>query len=371
MKSDTLRSTNLNTNNLNTAKNLKCQTLHGKTSSRAANMQPNTKSHGINALPLSRAVLGLPFLNFLDDSGIDPARVLTVFEVDKQVISNPNIYVPSHMIGQMVDMVATMTNQQDISYFASEYQCCAPVHPSLAKQLEQNDNIGGLLSALLSHQKLQGSHFKLWAESNQHELRIYHRSALHKNSRGFDYANDYTTFLLLSVLRKHLGESWKPDYLVMENVSAPYNKVVAQTKYRKVITGQKSNYIPINYTINDVSFHLTAENEQHAIDRLKSVIDIFWQEESFSLDFVAHLFGVSERTLQRLFLEQGSSFRHYLNEKKINKSMELLRSGMNVSDVAFKLGYSDPSNFTRAMKKQINMSPTQYLKYYQAGKIAS
>ena len=96
--------------------------------------------------------------------------------------------------------------------------------------------------------------------------------------------------------------------------------------------------------------------------RVKGVVDTFWQDENFGIDFVAHLFGVSERTLQRLFVQHGMTFRDYLNQKKIERSIVLLKQGLSVQTVAEQLHYSDPSNFSRAMKKHINMTPTQYLK---------
>ncbi|MGF1702252.1 AraC family transcriptional regulator [Photobacterium makurazakiensis] len=319
------------------------------------------KQNTLNTLPISRATISAPFLKFADDNNIDSSTVLKAFKLNKQALTNPNIYLPTHMIGRLADTVAKLSNHHDLGFHAAQYNDLDDLHPTLSKCIQSNNDLSGLLSTVMTHQKLQGSHFKLWVEYNENKLRIYHKSALKSTDRGFEYANDFTTFKLLGLLRKYLGNTWKPDYLVMENNSPPQAKIVGQTKQYRVITGQKCNYIPVECAIETLHFQSETQSRSCLSSRLEHIIDIFWQHESFSLEFVAHLFGVSERTLQRLFIDQGSSFRDYINKKKLKKSLELLKEGMSVNDVAFELGYSDPSNFTRALKKQINMTPRQYL----------
>ena len=68
--------------------------------------------------------------------------------------------------------------------------------------------------------------------------------------------------------------------------------------------------------------------------------------------------GVSVRTLQRRLGEEGSSFSKVLDELRRDLSNELLADRkISVSEVAFMLGYSEPSAFQRAYRRWFSVSP--------------
>ncbi len=67
--------------------------------------------------------------------------------------------------------------------------------------------------------------------------------------------------------------------------------------------------------------------------------------------------GVSVRTLQRRLGEEGSSFSKVLDELRRDLSNELLADrSLSVSEVAFMLGYSEPSAFQRAYRRWFGVS---------------
>lgn len=78
---------------------------------------------------------------------------------------------------------------------------------------------------------------------------------------------------------------------------------------------------------------------------------------------VARVLGVSTRTLQRRLGQEGSSFAGVLEEFRREMSVRLLRDrGLAVYEVAFLLGYSEPSTFFRAFRRWIGMAPQEYRK---------
>jgi len=71
--------------------------------------------------------------------------------------------------------------------------------------------------------------------------------------------------------------------------------------------------------------------------------------------------GVSARTLQRRLGEQGSSFSKVLDELRRDLSDELLSDRkLSVAEVAFLLGYSEPSAFQRAFRRWRGISPRRF-----------
>ena len=71
--------------------------------------------------------------------------------------------------------------------------------------------------------------------------------------------------------------------------------------------------------------------------------------------------GISARTLQRRLHEKGSSFSKVLDEFKRGLSADLLANRrVAVADVAFLLGYSEPSSFRRAFRRWHKTSPGNF-----------
>ena len=77
------------------------------------------------------------------------------------------------------------------------------------------------------------------------------------------------------------------------------------------------------------------------------------------IDSVAAQLGVSPRTLRRQLSAEGLKFQGILDDIRHRRSLELLRrTDLGIDDIAYRLGYSDPSNFGRAFRKWEGLSPS-------------
>jgi AraC-like DNA-binding protein len=80
-----------------------------------------------------------------------------------------------------------------------------------------------------------------------------------------------------------------------------------------------------------------------------------------SLESVARRLGMSTRTLQRRLREERTTFHRVVVEFRHDAAPSLLREGrLSVSEVAFLLGYEDPSSFQRAFRRAFGVSPRVY-----------
>jgi AraC-like DNA-binding protein len=77
---------------------------------------------------------------------------------------------------------------------------------------------------------------------------------------------------------------------------------------------------------------------------------------------VARTLGLSERTMSRRLREIGKSWRGVLDDFREAEAERLLASGRaGLSDVAFRLGFSDQTAWNRAFRRWKGMSPTEWL----------
>ena len=80
-----------------------------------------------------------------------------------------------------------------------------------------------------------------------------------------------------------------------------------------------------------------------------------------SLDELAYLSGRSLSSFKREFQDiYGESPARWIREKRLSKAHEMLRSSsLSVADVAYSLGFENPTHFSRIFKQQYGYAPSQ------------
>ena len=76
---------------------------------------------------------------------------------------------------------------------------------------------------------------------------------------------------------------------------------------------------------------------------------------------LAEALHVSERTLQRRLQEEGSSFQQLLDDTRRDLAVQhLAQPDLAPLEIAYLLGFADPSNFYRAFKRWYGVAPDAY-----------
>lgn len=79
---------------------------------------------------------------------------------------------------------------------------------------------------------------------------------------------------------------------------------------------------------------------------------------------VAEAEGISERYLQKLFEGSGSSFTHYLRERRLQRTSAELSNPAeahhSISEIAYRNGFNDSAHFSRAFRHRFGVSPREF-----------
>ncbi|WP_160680130.1 AraC family transcriptional regulator [Clostridium sp. C8-1-8] len=82
-----------------------------------------------------------------------------------------------------------------------------------------------------------------------------------------------------------------------------------------------------------------------------------------SIELIANNFYLNKYYLMHLFKkETGYTLYGYIQKKRLRKAAELIKSGLQSSEVCSLCGFIDYSSFVRAFKKEFQFSPKQYFK---------
>ncbi len=97
------------------------------------------------------------------------------------------------------------------------------------------------------------------------------------------------------------------------------------------------------------------------IDHARNIIGSELNGGDPSLERVAIQLGLSARTLQRKLHEMGTSHNELLDQMRRSLAMRYLREReMAICEVAYLLGFSEPSSFHRAFKRWTGVTPKEF-----------
>lgn len=102
--------------------------------------------------------------------------------------------------------------------------------------------------------------------------------------------------------------------------------------------------------------------QEQVIEKINHMIETGFQDSSFSLDHLADSIGMSTAHMCRIYKQHtGNTIIDVLAGIRMNKARELLAgTQLSISEVAEKVGYSNPTYFYRVFKKENSVTPNEF-----------
>lgn len=145
---------------------------------------------------------------------------------------------------------------------------------------------------------------------------------------------------------------------ILDTAVIKLNYLYKAGNIEEIFDNLKSVFIKVCNIIND--------NKKSHNELLKTnMVDFInnnYNDSNLCLGLIATKLEVSEAYLSQFFKEQvGVKFTNYVEDKRINKAIELLKcSKMAIKDIAIHVGYNSSHAFRRAFKKVTGVVPSEY-----------
>ncbi len=86
-------------------------------------------------------------------------------------------------------------------------------------------------------------------------------------------------------------------------------------------------------------------------------------EYKIDLSLMAEIFGYNKKYLGRLFSKKvGMSLNEYVNKRRLEKSIALLKNGESVTNSALSVGFNNVTYYNKLFKNEYGITPSEYKK---------
>ena len=183
--------------------------------------------------------------------------------------------------------------------------------------------------------------------------------------------DEHTSHIPIILLTAHQSEQSKIEGFETgadDYITKPFNKKMLETrinnlleqrnKLRQLFTdGTNNNFKKIAINVTDEAFLM----------KVTLVIDENIENPEFEASKLATLMKMSRTQLYRKIKAMTNrSVHEFITTFRMNKAREMLLSGeFSISETAYKVGFSLPTNFTRTFTKYFGMTPSKYIDKYK------
>lgn len=123
--------------------------------------------------------------------------------------------------------------------------------------------------------------------------------------------------------------------------------------------GANPQLVKINEHV--IQQYMSQLEQSNFSNRVLQHIQMLLSKGEPKLSFIARELNLSPRTLQRRLDREGTSFNALLEKGKRHLASDMLaHSDTSVTEISYLLGFSDPSNFSRACNRWFGCSPVAY-----------
>lgn len=199
----------------------------------------------------------------------------------------------------------------------------------------------------------------------------------------------HTIPALLETFRVFAGEDWKPDWIELDLDYDPRIRAMEKALSVPVRCGQPAMALVFSPALLDRAQKTDAPASKNLgwtelktmvrdrpprafADLVRETIHLDLISGAPQIDGAAQRLGMGPRTVQRRLQDEGCAYRDLVAEVRAERGKMLLAStDLPITEIAFRLGYSDPTHLARAFSQRVGTSPTAYRKARRGTKASS
>ena len=317
--------------------------------------------------PMISLAAATGLVDAIELAGADPDEVLGPLELDRSTVSNPHGFIPARRFAEILEETARATGDE-----------CFGLH--FGEQFNPRD-VGPLAYVVLNSSTMLRAienivrYLRVYNEAARVSLGVegrlaYVRHELDLGRGTWRQQHECAMALGLNLIRLMAGSRWAPAEIQFAHqdphqtaehlrvfgttvsFGCPTNALVLERELvdRQVPAADERLY-PILREYLDRALEEVPREDPLAVSVRKAIGECV-REGDPTLAHVARKLAMSPRTLQRRLAEQEMDFKALVDDTRRRFSLHYLRDPKHtLTEIAYMLGYSEISAFSRAFRR--------------------
>ncbi|WP_394629200.1 helix-turn-helix domain-containing protein [Vibrio barjaei] len=309
------------------------------------------------------------FIDLFKGMDVDLLPLLREARIPNTIVRQPNYsYLPESTLknllchlgkrlssGQFGIRVWEMASLEYVPYYLSKLPVNTTVHEALSK-------FGQLL-------EMESSNTKVYIKKAGGAW-WFVREKTGADEVWFQYAELFSVTFMTQLVHQLTAGKFHPNEIGVQSSSVDAFKLLPQLQNvvfynERPVTAIK---IPDSVMIQMTSFNVPKSEPSQPLPRLgqfaqslKLALKPYFTAGKLPLDMASEVINIHSRTIQRRLKEEGTNYKAFSEQILFELiKTELTSSTTTIAMIAQQFGYSDSAHFTRAFKRYVGVTPSQY-----------
>lgn len=333
----------------------------------------------VQPVPTIRAAHLSPYIEFLQDKGAQIEHTLESTQLPTTVGENPDAHIPLVPALHFLSLVQKTEGFRDLGFLASGRIGLNLLTPSTLQLLLSAPTLHKALNTFQDYLAAECSVMTGWTSNGAGGMAtVGVNLSLSVDDEETRTMQMHFVLLILTVIRLFVGSGWKPQILAFQ-CHLPLSPLVGHFfPNTRFLFGQSHSWICVPAEMLQSQRHKsvkpllcrpvldtpTIESDLLPYDfaeSLKRVLKSYLSDGYPSIELAADISRTSVRTLQRSLAQYGITYTKLVDLARYEAAAELLRdTNIKIIEIAYAVGYEDPSHFSRAFRRISGTSPREY-----------
>ena len=323
-------------------------------------------------IPVTRVAFILHYAALAESLGAPVERLLAESGIPEELLDYPAAVVCLQSAFKFGELVCEAIGTEHLGLHVGMQSCLRNLGP-VGRQLRRSTTVYDYLRKGVALYDTLITGQRIWLSGHNGEI---HLNVTTVGEPGIGpYQSQLETLTMTTMaLRRALGKDWSPGRVCLTYRSGEEFPEESCFAGSHIVKGAEKSYMVIPRTAIGLPFTSTnlhsGQNPecietQHLADNISEIVHLQIEamlcEKMLHIDAVAESLTMTRRSLQRALAEQGTSYTCLLADIQSHEAIERLRdSDEPIAEIAYDLGYTDASNFTRAFRTRNGVSPQQF-----------
>ncbi len=310
-------------------------------------------------------------------AGVEPSELYHAVGLNPAVLDDPDNRIPFSQLVALYEHGARLSGDDDFGLHVGE-RTSVKMFDIVGYAVMNSPTLGDALSRAVRYHMIwnDGAEFRLETDGEKSRL-VYHYVDL--NGAECRQDCEMTLALIMTFGRRVTGIDWTPREVRFQH-HAPTDASEHQRIFRAPVHFESTaselvfENALLQLPLVEADAELCAVLDRHAeellaklprrgglSDEVRALLRQAISGGDAGLEAVSQQLGLSPRTLQRKLKEEQTSHQDLLDELRRDLSVRYLREPeMAICEVAYLLGFSEPSAFHRAFRRWTGTTPRVY-----------